>query len=45
MPNIEVVFVNIEDIVEGEESFLAEMKANMLQGIEVYILCYSSTFN
>ena len=35
VPNIEMVFVNIEDIVQGEESFLAEMKANMLEGIEV----------
>ena len=38
VPSFEMVFVNIEDIVEGEESFLAEMKANMLEGIEVGIL-------
>ena len=38
VPSFEMVFVNIEDIVEGEESFLAEMKANMLEGIEVNIL-------
>ena len=35
VPKIEVVFVNIKDIVEGEEIFLAEMKANMLQEIQV----------
>ena len=39
-PNIETIFVNIEDIVQGEERFLAEMKANMLRGIEVGILHY-----
>ena len=38
VPSFEMVFVNIEDIVQGEERFLAEMKANMLEGIEVGIL-------
>ena len=35
VPNIKMVFVNIKDLVQGEEIFLAEMKANMLEGIEV----------
>jgi len=34
VPSIETVFVDIDDIVFGEEEFLAEMKSNLLEGLE-----------
>ena len=40
VPSIETVFVNIDDIVFGEEEFLAEMKSNLLEGLEVSIIVF-----
>ena len=40
VPSIETVFVNIDDIVLGEEEFLAEMKSNLLEGLEVGIIVF-----
>ena len=40
VPSIETIFVNIDEIVLGEEEFLAEMKSNLLEGLEVSIIVF-----